>query len=167
MVERDLVEVVAAPRDRRATELLVRRAERLDAGALRIRHVGLRRAHEVRRHDAALAVVELDVYHVAVAPGAHLDDRRRDVELPPPVKGADGRADAKPPPPPRRRRRQVAQRVAEGPVAQRRLALLLIARGAVRRTPLRLCGYVLSSIPSRGAVTLISTQRAACSRAAA
>ena len=67
VVERDLVEVVAAaPRDHRAMELLVLRAERLDDFAPRIGHVGLRRAHQARRHDAALAIVVLDV-HGAVA----------------------------------------------------------------------------------------------------
>jgi hypothetical protein len=71
VVERDLVEAVAAPRDGRGVEAPIPRAKRLDAVAQPILHVGLRRANEFRRHDVALAVVELDVYG-AVA--AHLDD---------------------------------------------------------------------------------------------
>ena len=71
MVERDLVEVVAAPRDGRPVKAPIPRKKRLDDFALPILHVALQRPHEVRRHDAALAVVELDVYG-AVA--AHLDD---------------------------------------------------------------------------------------------
>ena len=116
MVERDLVEVVAAPRDGRPVKAPIPRKKRLDDFALPILHVALQRPHEVRRHDAALAVVELDV-DVAVA--AHLDDRRRHVAPPLPVKRADARTAGKPPPPPRRRRRrQLAQRLAEGPVAR-------------------------------------------------
>ena len=116
VVERDLVEVVAAPRDGRPVKAPIPRKKRLDDFALPILHVALQRPHEVRRHDAALAVVELDV-DVAVA--AHLDDRRRHVAPPLPVKRADARTAGKPPPPPRRRRRrQLAQRLAEGPVAR-------------------------------------------------
>ena len=84
VVERDwggLISYVAAHRGdhRYKTELWSAAQNAFDDFALRIRHVGLRRAHEVRRHDAALAVVELPRQRLpprpTAAPRAHLDDR--------------------------------------------------------------------------------------------